>query len=55
MELEEQRPQLQTQMQVEAISDSELEYQEQLIEEREGDIRNIESGNDCLRIIAIRT
>lgn len=40
----EDRPQLQQQAQVEAVPDSEVEFQEQLIEEREGEIREIESG-----------
>lgn len=32
------------QIQISAVPESELEYQEQLIEEREGEIREIESG-----------
>jgi t-SNARE complex subunit (syntaxin) len=44
VELEEQRPQLQAQAQVEALADSEVEYHEQLIEERETEIRGIETG-----------
>lgn len=61
VELEEQRPaqsqqqqgQQQLQTQVEAVPDSEVEYQEQLIEEREHEIRGIEAGihelNDIFR------
>lgn len=57
LELEEQRPsqsqQQQTQAQIEAVPDSEIEYQEQLIAEREGEIRGIEAGihelNDIFR------
>jgi t-SNARE complex subunit (syntaxin) len=39
-----QQQQLQTQRQSDLIPDSELEYQEQVIQEREGEIREIEAG-----------
>lgn len=45
--------QLQDQTYADVVPDSEVEYQEQLIEEREGEIRQIESGihelNDIFR------
>jgi len=45
VELEEHRPQQAQQLtQVEALSDAEVEFQEQMIEEREEEIREIESG-----------
>jgi hypothetical protein len=38
------RARRQTQTQIEGIPDSELEFQEQLIQEREGEIEQIEQG-----------